>query len=183
MLPEIAQAAHVLSILTLVAEALIVLLALLWLAKPKHGQALKGAEQWLARHALVLAFLVALGTTLGSLFFSNIAHFEPCNLCWWQRIFLFPQVVILALALWRRERSISVYCLWLSAIGALIAGYHYYGQMFNTSALPCQDPSNGVAACAVRQFVEFGHITIPFMSLTTFLLVGALLLVGRRYKR
>jgi disulfide bond formation protein DsbB len=179
--PLVAQVTNVLAVLVVASQVVVVgVVLLLWL-RPQAG-VLKRVEHWLGENSLLLAFLAALGVTAGSLFYSGFAGFEPCSLCWWQRVFFFPQVIILALAWWWQDRRAASYCLWLSLIGSLIAVYHYYGQMFNTSALPCQDPSTGVAACAFNYFVKFGYITIPLMSLTGFLLIVALLLVGRRYK-
>ena len=116
------------------------------------------------------AFLVALVATAISLVYSDIIGFVPCELCWIQRIFLYPQVIILGLALWKKTKDSEIYCSALSLIGGVIALYHFYGQSFNPSALPACD-ALGEASCAARYFVEFGYVTIPLMSLTGFLLI------------
>ena len=113
-----------------------------------------------------------------SLIYSDVIGYEPCKLCWIQRIFLYPQVIILGLALWKKTKDSSLYCLALSSVGAVIAGYHFYGQSFNPNALPTCD-TIGTASCAVRFFVEFGYITLPLMSLTAFLLIITLMLLNK----
>ncbi len=131
-------------------------------------------------YALTFAFLVSFGATLGSLFYSAVIHFVPCELCWYQRIFLFPQVFLFAAALYKRDRGIFRYSLILSSIGGLIAAYHYIGQMFSSSLLPCD--ATGAASCAQRPFVEFGYVTIPMMGLTAFLLLITIAYIARSTK-
>src|SRR3989344_3123910 len=71
-----------------------------------------------------IALVIVSVTVLGSLFYSEIANFTPCILCWYQRVFLYPQVVILVIALWKKEQ-VSDYIIGLSIPGAIIAGYQY----------------------------------------------------------
>ncbi|MDO8482527.1 MAG: disulfide bond formation protein B [bacterium] len=131
---------------------------------------------------LVLGFLVTAGATAVSLIYSDIIGYEPCKLCWVQRVFLYPQVIILGLVLWKKTRDSEVYCLALSIIGAVIAAYHFYGQSFNPDALPACDVAGG-ASCALRFFVEFGYVTIPLMSLTAFLLIIVSMLLSNLTKK
>lgn len=131
-----------------------------------------------ADYGVALAFCIAAAATGLSLFYSEILGFEPCMLCWVRRIFLFPQVIILGLALWKRDLLVSDYSLGLSIPGAVIAFYHYYGQMFNTSALPCKT-AESISPCAQRFVLEFGYVTIPMMAFTTFMLLIALMCIHR----
>ncbi|HEY5155790.1 MAG TPA: disulfide bond formation protein B, partial [Acidimicrobiales bacterium] len=80
--------------------------------------------------ALWLAWVVALVTTLGSLYFSDIAGFTPCKLCWYQRIAMYPLAVLLLVAAIRRDRAVWVYVVPQATIGALIAVYHTQLQAF-----------------------------------------------------
>ncbi len=122
------------------------------------------------RHGLLIAFLASLIAMSGSLFYSNVAGFTPCELCWFQRIFMYPQVIILFMALWKKDKKIVDYSLALSVIGALIAGYHYLLQIGVASGLPCS--AIGYSVSCVKLFVmEFGYITLPLMSFTAFLLI------------
>jgi disulfide bond formation protein DsbB len=118
------------------------------------------------KHSLLIGFLAVLASVSGSLIYSLAIGFTPCELCWYQRILLFPQVILLIMALWKKDIGIWIYLRVLSLIGAAIAAYHYYGQMFNSSSLPC--PATG-PSCAQVPFVEFGYITIPMMSLSVFI--------------
>ena len=159
----------ILSVLTVLGQAFLIL----WLCgniffkKAPWAEVLREKEgEW----ALKGAFLVALIATLGSLFYSEVAHFTPCTLCWYQRIFMYPQAVLFGLALWKKDRGIAVYGLVLSVIGALLALYHYLLQLGVAPELPCAAIGYS-AACSQRFVMTFGYITIPLMALTAFLLI------------
>ncbi|OGZ43629.1 MAG: hypothetical protein A3C84_00545 [Candidatus Ryanbacteria bacterium RIFCSPHIGHO2_02_FULL_48_12] len=129
-----------------------------------------------------LMLAVALASVMGSLVYSNVIGFAPCVLCWWQRVLLYPQAIVLAVLLYKKQDAIP-FVLAFSIPGALLAAYHYWGQMFAISALPCGVPGPGVVSCADRYFVEFGYITIPMMSLTAFALLLMLALYARGWRR
>jgi disulfide bond formation protein DsbB len=167
-----------------VAVALFVFDALIgWLFNNKILSAFAPMREWVAHHAIELGFSVSLLATLGSLFFSNVVGFAPCELCWWIRICIYPQVVIFALALayQRRGRPVGpVFSIsgMLSAIGALISLYQYYGATFNASILSACNVTG--VSCAKTYFVEFGYITIPVMSLTACVLLLGICFAKRR---
>src|SRR3989338_3862514 len=100
-----------------------------------------------APHAYLLAFGIALFAMAASLFFSEVAGFPPCSLCWWQRIFMFPQAIILAMALYERDRRVGDYLILLSGLGATVAVYHSYLQYGGTSLFSC-GISVGAVSCA-----------------------------------
>jgi disulfide bond formation protein DsbB len=132
--------------------------------------------QTLGPSALWLAFLVAITATLGSLYLSEIAHFIPCTLCWYQRIAMYPLVPILFVAAWRNDPSVWRYAVPLTAIGAAISIYHYQLERFPTQAsVSC----SAEAPCTVVWIWRFHFISIPFMALSAFALITALLLVAR----
>jgi disulfide bond formation protein DsbB len=132
--------------------------------------ALWGYELW-------LAFLVAAMATLGSLFFSEIADFVPCELCWIQRIFMYPlAIVTLALAVANDHRA-SRYLLPLPVIGAGFSVYHLLvenGVVEQSQACLISAPGG----CATKWIEEFGYVTIPTLALTAFLLVFTFLLAA-----
>jgi disulfide bond formation protein DsbB len=134
--------------------------------------------RFVADYGVALACCIAAAATGLSLFYSEILGFEPCTLCWVQRIFLYPQVIMLGIALWKSDHRVSDYSLGLSIPGALVAFYHYYGQMFNTSALPCKT-AEAISPCAQRFVLEFGYVTIPMMALTTFIVLIALMCIHK----
>lgn len=122
------------------------------------------------KYALLIIFIVSLAGTLLSLYYSNIIGLEPCTLCWWQRIFLYPQVILSGIALRRNDRNVFLYSLWLSIIGAIIAGYQSLLQYGLSSALPCS-ASDAAVSCSKVYFMEFGYITLPLMAFTAFLIM------------
>ena len=166
----------ILSSLTAAAQAILIFLFAAAALKNK------GILNFGAKHALLFSFIVALTAISGSLFYSEIADFEPCKLCWLQRIFVYPQVILLGLALWKRDKNIAPYSIALSAIGIIIAGYHYLLQIGATSSVAC--PEIGLSAsCAQKFTMNFGYITIPLMSFTASLFIFSfMLLLRKRWK-
>lgn len=119
---------------------------------------------------LWFAFLISLFSMLISLFYSDIALYTPCLLCWYQRIFMYPQVFILGLAIYKKDVMVVGYSIILAAVGALIALYQVYLQLGGASIGVCTTVANTVS-CTTKYVLEFGYVTIPVMSLTTFLLI------------
>lgn len=122
------------------------------------------------------ALAVALTATVGSLVYSEVYHFEPCRLCWYQRIAMYPLVLLLGLALWKRDRGVVRYALPQAVIGALIATYHYTLETF--PSLGDGACSRGVP-CTARYVNEFGFVSISFMALSGFVFIIAVLISGR----
>ncbi len=119
--------------------------------------------------SLYIAWLVATVATLGSLYFSEIRGFIPCELCWYQRIFMYPLAFILGIATFRSDFTIKKYVLPLSIIGWSISLYHYLVQKVPGFAeiKPCV---NGVPCNA--QYINWGgFITIPFLAFTAFTII------------
>ena len=122
-----------------------------------------------------LAFIVALVAMCGSLFFSEILHYPPCVLCWYQRICMYPQVALLALGIYFKDKYVYRYSLLLSSVGILISIYHnlLYYKILPESVAPC---TAGVS-CTTKFIEWFGFVTIPFLSGTAFaILIIAMLL-------
>lgn len=118
---------------------------------------------------LPVAWAQSIVAMLGSLFFSEILGFPPCILCWYQRIAMYPLVLLFGIAILRNDKKIYIYALPLAAIGFIIALYHnllYYG-ILPESIAPCQA---GVS-CTTKFIEFFGFITIPFLSLVSFVVV------------
>ena len=162
-----------LSLLCVIATVGVVVLALVRRARPDSATAAFVDD--LGRMALWLAWLVATVTTLGSLYYSQIADFIPCELCWFQRICMYPLVLILGVAVWRRDRGVWVYVLPQAVIGAAIAIYHTQLQAFPGQATFCTTQT----PCTTRYVWEFGFVSLPFMALSAFAFIIAMLLVAR----
>lgn len=123
--------------------------------------------------SLSISFIVALSSTLFSLYFSEIVGWEPCVLCWYQRIAMYPLVVIFAIGVWKQDYSAKVYGLALSLIGFLISVYQIYLQVLGTTGASLSGfcSAVGAADCSVIYMLEFGYITFPVMSATAFLII------------
>lgn len=131
----------------------------------------------LQRYGLYFAWLTALVATGGSLYFSEARHFVPCELCWFQRILMYPLVIVLGIASFRDDRAIAPYVLPMSTLGAMIALYHYLDQ--KVPALQSVPICGAGNPCAIQWIDWWGFVTIPLLALIAFLLV-TLLLIGAR---
>lgn len=128
-------------------------------------------------YVLHIAFFLSLAGMALSLFYSGVLGIEPCPLCWWQRIFLYPQVVLFGVALVKRDAHIALYSSILSLLGLGVAIYHHALQVMPAGSLPC--PATGVS-CAQRFIFEFGYITFPMMAVSLFAVLLALMLFERK---
>lgn len=133
---------------------------------------------FLHKNALLLGFIVSLVATLGSLYYSEVLNYTPCILCWYQRIFMYSQVFLFAIALVKKERKVWLFSATLSIFGAIIAALHYYSQLAGSSAF-C-DIVGYSASCSTNFFLTLGYISIPMMALTAFLLLLVLALIQRK---
>ncbi len=135
------------------------------------SQAEQGGTRW---KLMFSCWLVAMLSTLGSLFFSEVMGLIPCELCWYQRIFMFPLAVILLVALHPLETRVVRYALPTAIIGLLFTLYHgllFYG-LIPESMQPCRQ---GIS-CADDSMVLFGLVPIPLLSLLAFATIIVLLL-------
>jgi disulfide bond formation protein DsbB len=122
--------------------------------------------------ALWLAFLVAGGAMAGSLYFSEVANYLPCRLCWFQRIAMYPLAVILLIAALRGDRAIRWYAIPLAVLGACVSIYHYLVEWHPQLEGDACDPTN---PCSLVWFREFGFVTLSLMALCGFAAIIALL--------
>jgi disulfide bond formation protein DsbB len=118
------------------------------------------------------AWVQAVAATAGSLYFSEVRDFPPCELCWYQRIFMYPLVVIIAVGLIRRDRRLHWTVLPLAGLGLVVAIYHNLLQqgVIEESITKCQI---GVS-CEAKLIEWLGFITIPMMSLVAFAVITVL---------
>src|SRR3989338_3456327 len=158
------------SFLTIIAQILVVILLWVYITDERR------IAGFVEKYAALLAFLAGLSAILGSLYFSNVLNYIPCSLCWYQRYFMFPAVLILGIAAWKNYYVKNI-VMALTAFGGAIAIYQNYGLIFNLSELPC---SAAAVSCAKIYFVDFGYINIPIMALTAWFLIGALMLFQKK---
>jgi disulfide bond formation protein DsbB len=112
---------------------------------------------------------VSVIATLGSLFFSEVVGYEPCELCWYQRILMYPLIIIYGTAIFKKDITIALPGLILSGIGMFVSTYHYFVQKL--PALREAGGACGLVPCNFEYVNYFGFITIPFMAGTAFILI------------
>jgi disulfide bond formation protein DsbB len=127
---------------------------------------------------VLVCFIIASIATLGSLFFSEIMEFVPCTMCWYQRIFMYPLVLILLINLLYPDDKLFKYSIPLTSIGLLFSLYHnlLMWKIIPENVVPCKQ---GVP-CSTEYIDWFGFITIPFLSLIAFGLIFILLFLGNK---
>ena len=161
--------------------ALLVYLVLMKVAPSAIPPALKKFFAFVAAHGLWLAFLTVVLSMAGSLFYSQVAGFPPCELCWYQRIFMYPLALVLLIGLIKRDSRVFDYALALAIVGGAIALFHNYIYYSNGGLnVICQFGGIGIS-CTKRYVFEFNYVTIPLMSLTAFGTVIAFLLFHKFY--
>lgn len=134
-------------------------------------------QNFIRNYLIYFAWIVSLVAMTGSLFFSEVMELPPCILCWYQRIAMYPLVVVLAVGIILNDANVKFYSLPLSVVGLGIAIYHnllYYG-LIPESITPC---TAGIS-CTSRQVEWVGFITIPLLALTAFMIISALLAAGK----
>ncbi|GAF64541.1 disulfide oxidoreductase [Bacillus sp. TS-2] len=130
---------------------------------------------------MLFGWATSLIATLGSLYFSQVRLFEPCTLCWYQRILMYPIVLILLIGIIRKDSSAAIYSFFLSIIGLCLSTYHYALQKM--TFLNDAAPACGRVPCTGQYINWFGFITIPFLAGTAFLIISIVSYVIIRNRR
>jgi disulfide bond formation protein DsbB len=131
---------------------------------------------FMKNNSLKLAFIIVTGGIIGSLIYSEIFKIPVCELCWIQRIVIYPQILILSYALYNKSAKIFNYILTLNVAGLLVGGYQYFMQMVSYAG-PC--PLSGAVSCFGKEVFIFNYITIPLMSVTLMVLVTLLVYINK----
>jgi disulfide bond formation protein DsbB len=156
--------------------AILALLALLIAIGTTVALATRRVPDWLRDDvALPLATAIATVATAGSLYLSEVAGYVPCTLCWYQRIAMYPLVVVLGVAAWRRDHEVWPTALPIALVGAGIAVWHIAIER-NPSLGGACDPA---APCSLLWVNEFGFLTLPTMALLGFVAIAVLSLAAR----
>ncbi|WP_423409550.1 disulfide oxidoreductase [Heyndrickxia sp. MSNUG] len=124
---------------------------------------------------LFAAWATSILAIFGSLYFSEIRQYEPCLLCWYQRILMYPFALILGIAVVKKDYRITLYTMAMSAVGAMISIYHYSLQkvpFMADNAVTC-----GRVPCTGQYINWFGFITIPFLALSAFIIIFTLSMI------
>ncbi|HEY1738292.1 MAG TPA: disulfide bond formation protein B [Acidimicrobiia bacterium] len=133
----------------------------------------------IAANSLWLGMVVAAVTTAGSLYYSLGAHFTPCELCWYQRICVYPLSVVLLIAALRRDFGVWRYGLPPALVGIVIAAYHTQLQAFPSQSTFCSLTN----PCTIRYVWQFGFVSLPLMDLAALTFITAMLMLAREHER
>jgi len=165
-----------LALLTAAAQVGIVFLVLAWLLERVGiGSGWSRARAALGSDAIRLAALVAVVAMAGSLYLSEVRNFTPCTLCWYQRITLYPQALILVIAAIVGDRLIWRYSLPLALVGIVVSAYHVQLERFpDQGEIACSSE----IPCTVIWYTELGYVTISVMALTASIAIALLVRLG-----
>ncbi len=170
------------SALGLLAFSGVVVLFVLYLAKKLFRvRIFDRVAAFLRPNAYFFAFFLSLTASLASLFLSEVLHFQPCILCWYQRIAMYPQVVLLYVAQLRKEYVLTPYLITINVIGGAISLYHYSLHVLPRTIipiLPCSTQLGGVPCDKGYEFY-FGFMTFPLMAWSVFALITFMLLISQ----
>jgi disulfide bond formation protein DsbB len=174
--PDVDVATNFFLVLTLAADAVVVLAIVSVIAALVSPRARAGVMQLVttvAPQSVVFAWIVATVTTLGSLYYSEHAGFTPCELCWYQRILMYPLVIVLGVAVLRRDRAVWTTALVFVVLGAPLSLYHWL-----VERVPAFEESSSCSAtvpCNTPWFEKLGFVTLAWMAMSSFLLIGVLM--------
>ncbi len=139
---------------------------------------LKSVTDWARNNILYFAWGQALAATLGSLYASEILHWVPCPLCWYQRILMFPLVIILAVGILKKDKNLPAFVLPFTALGMAVAFYQYLLQLgvISENLAPC---ATGVS-CTTKYVDFFGFVSFALLSFLAFAFISACMAVFQR---
>jgi disulfide bond formation protein DsbB len=185
--PSVKLATNFFLVLTLVVDAVLVvamLLAVAALVSRGARAQVRSLAAAIAPQGVLLAWIVALVTTLGSLYYSEHAGFVPCELCWYQRVLMYPLVLVLGVAWLRRDQKVWLTALPFVVIGAPLSLYHWLVE--RVPAFAESSSCSITVPCTAPWFEKLGFVTLAWMAMSSFLLIGVLMVcvaVGRRDDR
>ncbi|MFB6199391.1 MAG: disulfide bond formation protein B [Candidatus Nanohaloarchaea archaeon] len=162
-----------LATLTLLIDLTILSLPIIYLMKKKTSllerKTVSKIQTVLKTRARELSLLTALTATTGSLYLSNVLGWTPCRLCWFQRIFMYPLVVLLTVSLLLDRKDVQDFVIPMTLVGLPISIYHYLVQrveQFHSAGCSILQVS-----CQTEYTFHYGYITIPLMAATAFLAI------------
>lgn len=179
MTPTVQYVTDILSFGTVVCDILIVFLLIVILTPLSEKGWGRKVATFFGDHAILFSFLISAGSVVASLFYSEFAHFAPCELCWIERGLIYPQALILAIAMIIRKVGNRVSaakagefarkaCLILAGIDFPVSAYHTYLQLGGGAIVPCSATG---PSCQFVYFIQYGYVTIPSMALTAATLI------------
>lgn len=129
-------------------------------------------KDFVKKYQMHCLFAITTIGTLGSLYLSMILALPVCNLCWYQRMFLFPLPILILIALIKKDFKAHIYVFYFALIGALFALYHAILQsgIFVRDTVFC-NPNSAIIDCSIPDFTYFGFVTIPVLSFAVFIFI------------
>ena len=134
---------------------------------------------FIAEYSYYMTLVVALTAMLGSLYFSEIRMFEPCRMCWFQRICMYPITLLALVGIIKQDEYLPYYVLPLSLIGVSISIYHILVQ----NGIVVQSSGCTTVLCSIKYVNYLGFISIPVMAGTAFTLISVLMIASMRLNR
>jgi len=156
-----------LSLLTIGGQVFLVLLLALRLFSWK-AKWMKSIKDFFGKNGLLFALIISLSSIIGSLYFSIILEYPPCELCWYQRVFMYPIAFVILASMIFKKKDASLYSIVLASVGFLVSLYHVIILNLPNVVEIC---AVGEVSCLTEYFTYFGYVTIPVMSLTGFLMI------------
>jgi len=175
-MPGFQVATNFFLVLTIAADAVVAAALLLGAAAAVSRRGRRwwsGIARGLGAQSLLLAWIVALVTTAGSLYYSEHLGFVPCELCWYQRIAMYPLTVVLGVGWFRRDAKVWITASPFVIVGAPLSMYHWLVERVPSFAE--SSSCSTTAPCTAPYFEKLGFVTLAWMCLSSFLLIGCLL--------
>ncbi|MET0920623.1 MAG: disulfide bond formation protein B, partial [Acidimicrobiia bacterium] len=167
------------TVLTIVANVVVVLIVAFGVAALVSSSARRAwtsMTRAVGTQAVLVAWLVAVVTTAGSLYYSEHLGFLPCELCWYQRILMYPLVIVLGVAVLNRDRFVWITGLVFVVLGVPLSLYHWLVE--RVPSLAESTSCSVTAPCSAPYFEKFGYVTLAWMCMSSFLLIGSLLVIS-----
>ena len=169
-----------LALLAFACNAFVAGVAAAWLLRRRAPRAWNAVVETVGPSALTLAAAIAVVATAGSLYLSEVAHFVPCKLCWYQRIGMYPLAVILVVAAIRKDTRVWPYPLTLAALAFPISIYHVLLEHFPSLETGACDINN---PCSIVWVRHFGVVTIPYMAASGFAAIAVAMALAARWQK
>jgi disulfide bond formation protein DsbB len=168
------------ALLALACNAFVVIAAAAWCLRRRAPSAWATTLDLFGPSALTLGALIAIVATAGSLYLSEVAHFVPCRLCWYQRIGMYPLAVILPIAAIRKDTRAWLYPFALAVAALPISIYHVLLEHFPSLETGACDPNN---PCSIVWTRHFGVVTIPYMAASGLAAIATCALLAARWHK
>jgi disulfide bond formation protein DsbB len=168
------------ALLAFACNAFVIVVAVAWLIRRHRPDAWRTIIESVGPSALALGAVIAVVATLGSLYLSEVAHFTPCRMCWYQRAVMYPLAIVLPVVAWRRATRAWPYVLAASLVGLAISTYHVLLERFPTLETGACDVNN---PCSIVWVRKFGVATIPYMAGSAFAAIAVAMVLAAAWQR